>query len=120
MQSSLKRPVDTKVHDAGASPDVERSAGCPPIQSQKNTLNYSGQCVVRVKAFRRRLCDADGNCIKYHIDFLRYIGALKDDTDAAIRLIFEGQEKVGTEAEERLEITVEYPEVDFQNLWTTK
>ncbi len=117
MRSTLKRPVDAKVRDAGEGSDVERSDGCPSVQPEKNTINYSGQCTLRIKVFRRRLCDPDGNCTKYHIDFLRYIGALKDDNAKEIRIIFDGQEKVATEAEERCEISVEYPEVDFENLW---
>lgn len=114
-----KGSVKSSFHNAGASPNVEPCVGLEPICEEKTTLNYSGQCVVRVKAYRKRLCDVEGNCYKYHLDFLRYCGAIKDDDVKAIRLVIEDQEKVATEAEERLEIVVEYPDFDFDNPFVT-
>lgn len=113
------RSIDSQICDPRKGSNLELNSGPESIRKERDTINYSGQCVVRVKAFRRRLCDPDGNCFKYHIDFLRYIGAIKDDNDAAIRLIFEPQEKVADVAQERCEITVEYPSVDRDRMFVS-
>ncbi len=118
LKSSFhKGSVNFEVSHSGEGSDAKRSIGPTPLRPERTALNYSGQCTVRIKVFRFRLCDPDGNCIKYHLDFLRYCGAIKDDNDAAIRLVFEPQEKVATKEQERCEIVIEYPSIDPDNLW---
>jgi hypothetical protein len=51
------------------------------------------------------------------IDALQYCGAIGGDSEREIRLFVEDQVKVGSKAEERTEVVIEYPEVDFDNLW---
>lgn len=41
---------------------------------------------------------------------------LVEDTDAAIRLTDEGHEKVESNEDERVEITIEYPGIDLTDL----
>lgn len=127
IQSSLGGPqksslgdwsVTTEVRDSRSDADAERGIGRQPVRAERDAINYSGQCTLRIKVFRRRLCDPDNHFIKFHIDFLRYIGALQEDNAREVRIIFEGQEKVEKPEEERLEIVVEYQSVDFDNLWT--
>ncbi len=92
---------------------MERGARHEPIPAQGLALAYSGLCNVRVKVFRRRLSDPLGDAHKWHIDGLRYCGILSGDSDAEIRLTEEPHEKVATEAEERVEITLEYEAIAF-------
>lgn len=98
-------------------PDLERGTGHESLGKERFALKYSGRCTVRFKVFRRRLCDPDGNCTKYLLDALRYAGALEDDSERHIRLIYEGQEKVETNEEERVEVVLEYEEINLDDLW---
>lgn len=120
LKSSLGGGVSAKIRFSRQVTDVERPSGLPPVQTEGDTLNYSGQSTLRIKFFRKRLADPDGNIAKYQTDFLRYCGALKDDNASEVRIILEGQVKVETEAEERTEIIVEYQGVDLNNLWIKK
>ncbi len=118
IKSSIgKGTIASEIRDSGEAADLEQHTRCQSVRAEKDTINYKGQCCIRVKVFRKRLADPDGNCYKYAIDFLRYCGALADDNEREVRIIFEGQTKVGTDQEEKTEITIEYQEVDFDNLW---
>lgn len=60
---------------------------------------------VSVVSYRCRLIDPDNLCPKFHIDGLRYVGAIDDDTARHITLSV-SQVKVGSKAEERTEIEI--------------
>lgn len=110
--------ITSKISSSGPSGNVEPSCGHEPLRAQAVALNYSGIVTVRIKFFRKRLADySRANCEKYIIDSLTYAGLIRDDSSKEIRLIDEGQEKVGTDAEERVELILEYDEVDLGNLW---
>lgn len=94
--------------DSGEVSELERRAGHASVRPPGTAFPYSGRCVIRCKVFRRRLTDPLGDCTKYHIDALRYCGLLADDSDAAVRLEDEGHEKVESNQEERVEITLTY------------
>jgi hypothetical protein len=67
---------------------------------------------------RHRLADHHRSISeKALIDALQYCGAIGGDSEREIRLFVEDQVKVGSKAEERTEVVIEYPEVDFDNLW---
>ena len=42
---------------------------------------------VRITSVRKRLCDADNLCVKHHIDAIRKLGLIPDDSPAVIELI---------------------------------
>lgn len=116
-----KTGVASEISSSGKSCDVEPSGGYESLRSEAVALNYTGICVVRIRFFRKRLADySRANCEKYLIDSLTYAGIIRDDSEKEIRLIDEGQVKVDTDAEERVEITLEFPEVDLDNLWVPR
>lgn len=97
---------------------MEPSGGYESLRAQAVALNYTGKCTVRIKFYRKRLADySRANCEKYLIDSLTYAGLIRDDSEDEILLIDEGQEKVATDKEERVEISLEYESVDEGKLW---
>jgi len=110
-----------KAGSAGEIDDVEPAIGASQIRSEAVSLNYSGKCIVRIKFYRRRLADySRAISEKALIDALVYGGALTGDSEKEICLIDEGQVKVESEKEERTEVILEYPEVDFDNLFVPR
>ncbi len=110
LESEVGRPREVR--------NVEPDSGYESLRAQAVALNYTGKCNVRIKFFRKRLADySRANCEKYIIDSLTYAGIIRDDSEKEIRLIDEGQEKVMTAQEERVEIILEYENVDLENLW---
>lgn len=100
----------------GEVPLVERSSGLKSVRPKDFAVPDSGRCVVRVKVYRRRLTDTGNDCWKYHLDACRYLGWIQDDDDATIRLEEEPHEKVESNEEERVEITLEYDGIDLADL----
>lgn len=81
-------------------------------------INYTGKVLVSIVFYRYRLADYDRAISeKALLDCAIYSGLIRDDSLSEIRFGSCCQKKVGSKAEERTEITLEYPEVDFDNLW---
>jgi hypothetical protein len=98
--------------------DVERDSEVELEGPESLQIRCAGKVVVRFKFYRYRLADySRAISEKALIDALQYAGAICGDSEKEILLKDEGQEKVATKEEERTEITLEYPEVDFDNLW---
>lgn len=108
--------ITAEIRREGKVSELERRAGHESVRPPSTAIPYSGRCDVSVKVFRRRLTDPLGDCHKYHIDALRYLGLLADDSDAAIRLEDQGHEKVESNEEERVEITIDYDGIDLEGL----
>lgn len=102
------RPID----------DVE-SAPESGVEGPKSLqVSYTGKVRVSIKFYRHRLADySRAISEKALIDCLQYAGLIHGDSEKEIWLIDEGQEKVGSKAEERTEITLEYDDVDYGELW---
>lgn len=116
-----KRSLGSEVNRPRKDSDVESGGGYESLRAQAVALNYAGKCIVRIKFFRKRLADySRANCEKYIIDSAVYAGLIRDDSEKEIRLIDEGQVKVDSDAEERVELSFEYEEVDFDNLWAER
>lgn len=116
-----KGSISVKDRGARAINDMERDSEMELEGPEVLQIKCSGKIGVRIKFYRRRLADySRAISEKALIDALCYAGALSGDTENEIWLIDEGQEKVGSKEEERTEITLEYPEVDFDNLWEPK
>ncbi len=126
IKSSLKpafgpRSVDLEDHRSGASGHLEQSDRLESLRAQGVQIGYTGKCVVRIKFYRHRLADySRANCEKYLIDSAVYAGLIRDDSEAEILLIDEGQVKVESKDQERVEITFEYQDVDYANPWVKK
>ncbi len=119
--SIVSRSHDPKDRSPRPIDDVEPDSGDEQVGSEILQIRCAGKVVVRIKFYRRRLADySRAVSEKALIDALAYAGALSGDTEKEIRLIDEGQEKVDSKDQERTEITLEYPEVDFSNLWEEK
>ncbi len=116
LGKGLKSTIGSEIHSKREVSELEQRAGHESIHPPGLAIPYSGRCVVSVKVYRRRLTDPLGDCTKYHIDALRYLGCLADDSDAAIRLEDEGHEKVESNEEERVEITVRYDSLTIAQL----
>lgn len=121
VKSSFSRSVASSFGDSRKSINLELDSSHESIREGAVQVGYSGIAVIRIKFYRKRLADySRANCEKYIIDGLVYAGLIRDDSEKEIRLIDEGQVKVETQEEERVELSIEYPEVDYENLWVPK
>lgn len=117
IKSSLtKQKAINKGGGEGEVSDLERATGPKSVRPKDLAIPYSGQCIVRIKVYRRRLTDPGSDATKYHLDALRYLGFLADDNDAAIRLEEAPHEKVESNEEERVELEIEYPGIDLEDI----
>lgn len=106
-----------KDYDTGKGGNLESCLGPESLGKEAVTIRYSGPCRVSFKAYRKRLADVDGCCFKYSLDALNYVGLIKGDEVGQIIYEVLPQEKVSSEAEERVEIFLEYDFVDPNNLF---
>ena len=113
-----KRAVGRSFDDSGSEHNVERAAETQLEGPKRLQVGCSGKVVIRIKFYRHKLADySRAISEKALIDALQYAGAIRGDSETEIRLIDEGQEKVDSKADERTELVLEYPEVDFANLF---
>lgn len=89
------------------APLLEPSLGDESLAEGQTQTPDSAVCEIRVVSFRARLCDEDNLCEKFHIDALRYLKAIPDDSPDKCHIITT-QKKVSTRKEERTEITVTF------------
>ena len=80
----------------------ERSICHESLAEKKAKRDSPTRFHIRVKSFRKRLCDPDNLTVKWGIDSLRYAGIIPDDTAKDISLEI-SQEK---SEDERTEITI--------------
>lgn len=112
LASILKRPAIAKANhppggktpcpylEQGSSHELHRKV--PPKKADPD------KCRISFTDYRVRLADCDGCCHKYHLDALRYLGVIEDDTVAHVELVIHPQVKVKTKAEQRTEIQIEF------------
>lgn len=113
-----KRSVSSEISNSGSVHNVESDSKDELEGSKRIQIKCSGKVVVRIKFYRHRLADySRAISEKAYIDSLQFAGILRGDSEEEIRLVDEGQEKVDSKEEERTEIIVEYPEVDFDDFW---
>lgn len=98
--------------------DLEPTSELESLRAKKLSLNYTGKVRVSIKFYRKRLADySRAISEKALIDCLQYAGLISGDSEKEIWLIDEGQFKVEKDSEERTEITLEYADIDYDNLW---
>ena len=118
LGKGIKSAIGSKVGDKGETSDVESASILESLRSERVQVNYSGKVRVRLKFFRRRLADySRANSEKAAIDCLAYAGLISGDSETEIWLEDEGQFKVETNEEERIELTLEYEAVNTDELW---
>ncbi len=110
----------SKDSGSGEEHDLEPDSRHEQMGAKKLQISYTGEVQVRITFYRRRLADySRAISEKALVDCLRHVGFIRDDKEGEIRLEDGGQHKVGSDEEERTEIELSYPEVDFDNLWVT-
>jgi hypothetical protein len=108
----------SKVDGAGSLDNVESTALDESLGAKKLQVNYSGLPEIRITFYRRRLADhSRAISEKALVDCLQYAGLIEGDSQKEIRLTDVTQSEVGSDEEERTEIEIIYPEVDYDNLW---
>lgn len=122
IKPAFKPAYDTpafnpKTSRKGEALDVEQGARSKPLGEKVLAIRTTGACVIRFKAFRKRLADSDGNCFKFIGDAIQRAGVLVDDSTRYVRYITDPQEKVEKAEDERVEVTIEFESVDLNNLW---
>jgi hypothetical protein len=108
------------LEDSGSGPanDLEPDSGDESLCAKKLQIGYSGKVRVRIKFYRRRLADySRAISEKALVDCLQYAGLIQGDSEKEIWLEDGGQEKVGTDEEERTEIILEYEGVNLDDPW---
>lgn len=107
---------------AGSLNDLESAPSDESLGSKKLQVGCTGRIEIRITFYRRRLADYGEECSraiseKALIDSLVYAGLIQGDSGSEVRITDGGQKKVGTDEEERTELEIFYPEVDFGSLW---
>jgi hypothetical protein len=123
IKSSIgKIGIGTKIGGARSEHDVESTSGDELEGAKSLQVNYTGKVRVRIKFYRHRLADYDTGSSraiseKAIIDCLQYSGLIRGDSSKEIWLQDDGQEKVDEKSDERIELVIEYLDVDLDNLW---
>ena len=108
-------------NDSGQEQDLESTSGHESFLAQCLQIGTTEKVRVRLRFYRRRLADySRAISEKADVDCLTQSGLIEDDQEACIQLIDEGQVKVESNEEERVEIVLEYDDVDLDNLWVPR
>lgn len=98
------------VGSAGSVAKLECHPSDAPLGAKAVQRPTGERFLVRVTSIRKRLLDLDNICEKYHVDLLRRIGAIPDDSPAAILLETSQRKALKKEAEHTvIEITKQTP-----------
>ncbi len=96
----------TKASNTPPHPVLEQGLGHGPLGEGHAQKADSAIYEIRVVSYRTRLCDEDNLCEKYHIDSLRYLKIIPDDSPDKCHIITT-QKKVATKKEQRTDIFIE-------------
>jgi hypothetical protein len=108
-------------NNSGKQQDLESASGYESLLAQCLQIGTTEKVRVSLEFFRSRLADySRAISEKADIDFLTQSGLVEDDSQDQILLIDKGQVKVGSKEEERVEITLEFADVDLDNLWVPR
>lgn len=108
----------SKIGGAGSLDDVESDSGDGSLAAKKLQIGYSGLPEIRITFYRRRLADHSRSVSeKALVDGLQYAGLIAGDSESEIRLTHVTQAKVGTDEEERTEVEIIYPEINYDEPW---
>lgn len=99
---------DDQIDHSRQNPKLERDSGDEPLGASQVQEADSIRVRVRVVSIRKRLCDEDNLCEKFHVDCLRYLGAIPDDSPEKVS-IETTQRQAAKGEDERTEITIVFP-----------
>lgn len=110
-----------KDNDSGEVKDMEQSLSHESLLAQCLQIGTSAQVRVSIEFFRRKTADySRAISEKADIDCLTQCGFIEDDKEPIILLQDLGQTKVESNEEERVEITLEYEDIDLDNPWVPR
>lgn len=107
LPNASKDFVDLNSGPSGAY--TEPNSGHGTLAKSKTQKGDSRKCMVSIVSYRVRLADVDGCIGKWHLDALRYAGAISDDTEEAISYKI-SQKKVQHKVQEKTLIEIVYPD----------
>ncbi len=87
----------------GRNPKPKRAVRNDSLAKANRKEKNTGRIHIRLTARRKRLVDPDNLIFKYHIDCLRYAGAIPDDSERNVTIETK-QEKVGENEETVIEL----------------
>lgn len=107
--------------DSGSLKDLESTSSYESLLAQCLSVGTREKIRVCLRFYRRRLADySRAISEKADIDCLTKSGLIEDDSSEEILLEDKGQTKVDSKEEERVEITLEYEDVDLDNPWVPR
>ncbi len=113
-----QRAVESQIKRERQEHYLESAASDESLHAKKLQIGYSGKPEIRITFYRHRLADhSRAISEKALVDCLQYAGLIEGDSEEEIRLTDVIQKKIGKDEEERTEVEIIYPEVDFDNLW---
>jgi hypothetical protein len=98
---SLSDQIGAKRKDS----NLERNLGNAPLEEIEVQEADTGKYIVRVTSYRCRAVDSDGLCEKYHVDMVKYLGFIPDDSPEITEIITT-QKKV-KKGDEKTVITID-------------
>lgn len=122
IKAGIKGSLARQVSDSRALDDVESNSGDGPLDAKKLQVGCPDRVTIRLTFYRRRLTDYGESCSraiseKALIDSLVYAGLIQGDSGAEVRVEDGGQKKVESNEEERTEVELIYPEVNYDAPW---
>ena len=107
-----------KDYGSGEAKNLERVAGYESLLRQRAQIRSKEKVTIKLRFYRYRKADySRAISEKALIDGIVSSGFVRDDCEDALLLEDEGQVKVDSREQERTEITIIYPDVDYDNLW---
>lgn len=103
----IKQNSDPEIESTGKDTKLEHSSKPAPLRETRPQEKDSGRYVICITSFRKRQCDEDNLCEKFHVDTLRYSGAIPVDSPDQTSIIT-CQKKIGKGQEEYTLIEVYY------------
>lgn len=107
--------------DPDALPELESGSEHGQVGEAQVALNYSGIVHIKFQVFRYRLLDySECNVEKYWVDCCTYGNIIVGDAEGQIKFTTLPQVKIPKTEQERVEITLEYEDLDYDNPWVPK
>jgi hypothetical protein len=102
-QGIVAKRAIPKNNSKGSDPKPQRAVRNDSLAKVVGKEKNTGRIHIRLTAKRKRLIDPDNLIFKYHIDCLRYAGAIPDDSERNVTIETK-QEKVGENEETIIEL----------------
>lgn len=78
--------ANAAAEDSRADSELERHSANEPLAEKPVQKEDSGRLHIRIISVRKRLCDEDNLCSKFHTDSLRYCRAIPGDEPGKVSI----------------------------------